>query len=59
MIFIVKKVGKEYRVKNKLTKHTKGIRSTNSEAQRLAVQLEREQRRFGFMHVVVRGDDAR
>ncbi|HWT00223.1 MAG TPA: hypothetical protein VN256_08245 [Pyrinomonadaceae bacterium] len=59
MIFVVKKVGKQWLVKNRLTKHTKGVRPTNSEAQRLAAQLEREQRRFGFEHVVAREDRAR
>lgn len=54
MIFTVKKVGKEWLVKNKLTKRTKGVRRTNSEAQRLAARLEREHLRTGIGHEVAR-----
>jgi hypothetical protein len=59
MIFIVKKVGREYLVKNRMTKATKGRRTSNSEAQKLAAELERAQRRVGFLRVVERGAEAR
>lgn len=59
MIFTVKKEGRVYLVKNRMTKNTEGRRSTNSEAQKLAAELERAQRRVGFLRTVDRGAEAR
>ncbi len=59
MIFIVKKNGKQYLVTNRLTKHIAAVRSTNSKAQRLAAQLEREQRHAGCRYVDLLRDEKR
>ncbi|MGB7925560.1 MAG: hypothetical protein WCF57_20145 [Pyrinomonadaceae bacterium] len=59
MIFRIKKEGKEYVVKNKMTNAVKGVRSSQSAAQKLARQLERDHRRVGFKHVIARGTEGR
>jgi len=45
MVFIIRKVGRTYVVKNRWTGSVKGERSSHSKAQKLAVMLERDQGR--------------